>query len=84
MEFIKEKIDDMTDPEPSRVKHKDAEEQTGWCPFLILQLRITGKTYLCKKKKKSAKVYYVASIYLKDINAILATLVFVRITTVLN
>jgi len=36
MEFIKEEIEDMTDPEPSRIKHEDTEEQTGWCPFLIL------------------------------------------------
>jgi len=26
----------MTDPEPSRIKHEDTEEQIGWCPFLIL------------------------------------------------
>jgi len=32
MEFIKE---DMTDPEPSRIKHEETEEQIGWCPFLI-------------------------------------------------
>jgi len=31
MEFIKEEIEDTTDPEPSRIKHEDTEEQTGWC-----------------------------------------------------
>jgi len=36
MEFIKVKIEDMADPEPSRIKHEDTEEQIGWCPFLIL------------------------------------------------
>ncbi|KAG1932690.1 gastrula zinc finger protein XlCGF57.1 [Pimephales promelas] len=30
MEFIKEEIEDMTDPEPSRIKHEDTEEQTDW------------------------------------------------------
>ncbi|KAG1932696.1 gastrula zinc finger protein XlCGF8.2DB-like [Pimephales promelas] len=28
MEFIKEEIEDMSDPEPSRIKHEDTEEQT--------------------------------------------------------
>ncbi|KAG1925611.1 gastrula zinc finger protein XlCGF8.2DB-like [Pimephales promelas] len=27
MEFIKEEIEDMSDPEPSRIKHEDTEEQ---------------------------------------------------------
>jgi len=36
MEVIKVKIEDMTDPEPSRIKHEDTEEQIGWCLFLIL------------------------------------------------
>jgi len=37
MEFIKvEKIEDMSDPEPSRIKDEDNEEQIGWCSFLIL------------------------------------------------
>jgi len=36
MEFIKVKIEDMTDPKPSRIKQEDTEEQIGWCPFLIL------------------------------------------------
>ncbi|KAG1955340.1 zinc finger protein 239-like [Pimephales promelas] len=27
MEFIKEKFEDVTDPEPSRRKHEDTEEQ---------------------------------------------------------
>ncbi|KTF88602.1 hypothetical protein cypCar_00017888 [Cyprinus carpio] len=30
MEFIKEEIEDMSDPEPSRIKHEDTEEPTGW------------------------------------------------------
>ncbi|KAG1932692.1 zinc finger protein 239-like [Pimephales promelas] len=30
MEFIKEEIEDMTDPEPSRIKHEDTEEQIDW------------------------------------------------------
>jgi len=34
MEFIKEEIEDMTDPEPSRIKHED-EQQTGCCALLI-------------------------------------------------
>jgi len=36
MEFIKEEIEDILDPEPSRIKHEDTETQTGWWPFLIL------------------------------------------------
>jgi len=36
MEFIKEEIKDVSDSEPSGIKHEDTEEQTGWCPFLIL------------------------------------------------
>jgi len=36
MEFIKEEIEDMSDPEPYGIKHEDTEEQIGWCPFLIL------------------------------------------------
>jgi len=36
MEFIKQEIEDMSDPELSRIKHEDTEEQIGWCPFLIL------------------------------------------------
>ncbi|XP_077063429.1 uncharacterized protein LOC143715480 [Siphateles boraxobius] len=28
MEFIKEEIEDMSDPEPSRIKHEDTEKQT--------------------------------------------------------
>ncbi len=43
MEFIKEEIEDMTDPEPSRIKHEDTEEQTGWCPFLILHFNCFGE-----------------------------------------
>ncbi len=35
-EFIKEEIEDMSDPETSRMNHEDTEEQTGWCLFLIL------------------------------------------------
>jgi len=35
MEFIKEEIEDMTNPEPSNMKHEDTEQQIGWCPFLI-------------------------------------------------
>jgi len=35
MEFIKEEIEDMTDLEPSRIKHEDTEEQIGWCVFLL-------------------------------------------------
>ncbi|CAM4549572.1 unnamed protein product [Leuciscus chuanchicus] len=30
MEFIKEEIEDMRDPEPSRIKHEDTEEQIDW------------------------------------------------------
>ncbi|CAM4549563.1 unnamed protein product [Leuciscus chuanchicus] len=30
MEFIKEEIEDMSDPEPSRIKHEDTEEQIDW------------------------------------------------------
>ncbi len=29
--FGKEEIDDMSDPEPSRIKHEDTEEQISWC-----------------------------------------------------
>jgi len=36
MEFIKEEIEDMTDPEPSRIKHEDTEEQIGWSAKLLL------------------------------------------------
>jgi len=36
MEVIKVKIEEMTDPEPSRIKHEDTEEQIGRCPFFIL------------------------------------------------
>jgi len=46
MEFIKEEIEDMTDPEPSRIKHEDAEQQTGWCPFLILHCWCFGRCEL--------------------------------------
>ncbi|KAL1260273.1 hypothetical protein QQF64_008100 [Cirrhinus molitorella] len=28
MEFIKEEIEDMSDPEPSRIKHEDTEKRT--------------------------------------------------------
>ncbi len=42
---VKEEIEDMSDPEPSRIKHKDAEEQTGWCSFLSLHL-LTSDVYL--------------------------------------
>ncbi len=35
MEFVKKETDDMSDPEPSRIKQEDTEEQTGWCLFLI-------------------------------------------------
>lgn len=34
-EFVEEEIEDMSDPEPSRMKHEDTEEQTGPRPFLI-------------------------------------------------
>ncbi|XP_048016593.1 oocyte zinc finger protein XlCOF26-like isoform X9 [Megalobrama amblycephala] len=30
MEFIKEEIEDMSDLEPSRIKHEDTEEQIDW------------------------------------------------------
>ncbi len=30
------KSDDVSDPEQSRIKLEDTEEQTGWFPFLIL------------------------------------------------
>ncbi|XP_048016737.1 uncharacterized protein LOC125248670 isoform X4 [Megalobrama amblycephala] len=30
MEFIKEEIEDMSDPEPSRIKHEETEEQIDW------------------------------------------------------
>jgi len=43
MEFIKEEIEDMSDPEPSRIKHEDTEEQIGWCPFLILHYDSFGE-----------------------------------------
>ncbi len=32
-----QKIEDMSDPEPARIKQEDTEEQTGWCPFIILR-----------------------------------------------
>jgi len=35
-EFVEEEIEDKSDPEPSRIKQEDSEEQIGWCPFLIL------------------------------------------------
>ncbi len=34
--FIKEEIEDMSDPETSRMNHEETEEQRGWCLFLIL------------------------------------------------
>jgi len=36
----KEEIEDTSDPEPSRIKHEDTEEQKGWCPFFILDALI--------------------------------------------
>ncbi len=42
---VKEEIEDMSDPGPSRIKHKDAEEQTGWCSFLSLHL-LTSDVHL--------------------------------------
>ncbi len=33
--FIKE-IEDMSDPETSRMNHEETEEQRGWCLFLTL------------------------------------------------
>ncbi len=33
---VEEETDDMSDPELSRIKQEYTEEQTGWCPFLIL------------------------------------------------
>ncbi len=35
MEFIKEEIEDMSDPEAPRIKHEDTEKQTGWFHSLI-------------------------------------------------
>ena len=35
-EFIKEESENMSDPEPCRMKHtEDPEEQRGWCLFFI-------------------------------------------------
>ncbi len=31
------KSENMTDPEPCRIKQEDAEEQKGWCIFFFLQ-----------------------------------------------
>ncbi len=42
---VKEEIEDMSDPEPSRIKHKDTDEQTGWCSFLSLHL-LTSDVHL--------------------------------------
>jgi len=35
-EFIKEDSENMSDPEPCRMKHtEDPEELSGWCLFFI-------------------------------------------------
>jgi len=35
-EFIKEDSENMSDPEPCRMKHtEDPDEQRGWCLFFI-------------------------------------------------
>jgi len=35
-EFIKEDSENMSDPEPCRMKHtEDTEELSGWCLFFI-------------------------------------------------
>jgi len=36
MEFIEEENDDTRISEACRLKDEDTEEQSGWCPFLIL------------------------------------------------
>lgn len=35
IEFFKVEVDDVSAPEPCRIKHEDTEEHTGWCPFWI-------------------------------------------------
>ncbi|CAM4549737.1 unnamed protein product [Leuciscus chuanchicus] len=45
MEFIKEEIEDMSDPEPSRIKHEDTEEQ-------IVQMEVTEQRQKLNDVKK--------------------------------
>ncbi len=33
---VKTEFEDTSDPEASRMIHEDTEQQTGWCPFMIL------------------------------------------------
>ncbi len=53
---VDEEIDDMSDPESSRIKQENTEEQTGWCSFMILHywllrnIKAAGKKYLLAVK----------------------------------
>jgi len=65
-EFIKEESENMSDPEPCRMKHtEDPEEQRGWCLFFIHATKVSI-SYKCsyfelsihQSKKKTSFLHW--------------------------
>ncbi|KAF4104445.1 hypothetical protein G5714_015432 [Onychostoma macrolepis] len=64
MEFIKEEIEDMSDPEPSRIKHEDTEEQTDWIEVKQQRVKLNEveqEHCKIKKSRKTAKQLHTCS-----------------------
>ncbi len=59
---VEEENEDMSDPEPSRIKQEDTEEQTGWCPFLILHYWLLLRN-IKASGEKNVVVYIYNNIY---------------------
>ncbi|ROJ25414.1 hypothetical protein DPX16_3579 [Anabarilius grahami] len=56
MEFIKEEIEDMSDPEPSRIKHEDTEEQiaqTSTAVSILFRLVCRLMFLICNRNGRS-------------------------------